>query len=222
MHARPLDVLHDTRDQDICAVADRVHLQLLALQVFVHQNRVILLITVDHRHKLFDLLIGDGDLHPLSAKHIGWTHQHRIAQPVCHLFRLLGSIDRAARRPRDLSLLQNPVKKLPVLRGVHILRLCPKNRHAHLHQALRQLDGRLASKLHHRAVGLLHIDNILYILRGQRLKVELVRNVKIGTHRLRVVVDDNGLIPFSGKRPGSVHGAVVELNPLSDTDGSGT
>ena len=31
MHARPLDMLHDSRNENVRAIADRVHLQLLAL-----------------------------------------------------------------------------------------------------------------------------------------------------------------------------------------------
>ena len=179
---------------------------------------MILLVAVDHCHKLLDFLIGNGDLHSLAAKHIGRAHQHRIAKPVGHGLCLLCRVNRTACSSRNLRLLQNPVKKLPILRRVHVLRLCAKNRHAHLHQAFRQLDSRLSAKLHHRTVGLLHIDDVLHILRCQRLEIELVRNVKVCAHRLRVVVDDDGFIAFPRKRPGGVHRTVVKLDALPDAD----
>ena len=57
MDAGALDMFHNARNQDIGAVANRIHLQLFALQVFVHQNRMFLLVAVDDRHKFFNLLI---------------------------------------------------------------------------------------------------------------------------------------------------------------------
>ncbi len=189
-----LYVLHDPRDQDVRAVAYSVHLQLLALQVLVDEDRVILRDAVDDLHELLDLLVGQRDLHPLSAKHVRRSDKHWISQAVCDRLCLLRRVDRAARRARDLRLFEDPVKQLPVLRGVDVLRLRPEDRHTHLHQALCELDRRLSAKLHHRPVRLLDVDDVLHVLRRERLKVELVRNIKVRAHRLGIVVDDDRLV----------------------------
>ena len=44
MDARTLDVLHDTRNQNRFAVADRVDLQLGTHQVFINQDRILNLV----------------------------------------------------------------------------------------------------------------------------------------------------------------------------------
>ena len=110
MDPRPLDMLHDPRDQDICAVADSIHLDLLSHQVFVHQDRMILCDPVNDADELFDVMIANGNLHSLASQHIGWPYQHRISQAVCHFLGFFGRIDRSPGRTRDLALLQDLVK----------------------------------------------------------------------------------------------------------------
>lgn len=61
-------MLHDTRNQDIGAVADCINLDLLALQIFINQDRMLLCDPVDDADKFIDVLIADGDLHTLSSR----------------------------------------------------------------------------------------------------------------------------------------------------------
>ena len=63
VNAGALDVLHDTRNQNIGAVADCINLDLLALQIFINQDRMLLCDPVDDADKFIDVLIADGDLH---------------------------------------------------------------------------------------------------------------------------------------------------------------
>ena len=62
-----LDMLHDTRDQDIVAITYGINLDFLTHQIFINQNRMLLLMAIDNLHKLNDILIRDCNLHPLSA-----------------------------------------------------------------------------------------------------------------------------------------------------------
>ena len=221
MHTGTLYVLHDARDQDIFAVADRIHFQLLTHQIFIDQHRMLLRIAVDDRHKLFHFRIGECDLHALPSQYIGRTHQYRIAQTVCHCLGFFRRKYGTAGRTRDLCLFQDAVKELTVFCSIHIFRLGPQDLNAHLHQRFRQFDGRLSAKLYHGTVRLFNIYDILHILRGQRFKIQLVRDVKVSADRLRVVIDDDRLISGSGKCPGRVYGAVIKFHTLSDPDGAG-
>ena len=117
-----------------------------------------------------------------------------------------------------LALLQDSIKQLSILRGIYIFCGCTENWNAHLQQSFRKLDRRLATKLYHRPVRFFHLYNILYILRRQRLKIQFICNVKIGTHRLRIVINDNCLIPSFPKCPCAVHRTIVKLNSLPDAD----
>ncbi len=219
--ARPLDVLHYAGDEDVRPVADRVDLDLLPLKVLVYQDRVVLRDSVYDADELLYLVIVKGDAHPLPAEHIRGAHQDGVAEAVRDLLRLLCGVDRAARRAGDFRLLQDAVEQLPVLRRVNVLRLCPKDFYAHLHKALGELYRGLPAELHHRAVGLFEPHYGLDVLGGERLEVELVGDVEVGRYRLGVVVYDDGLPPLPRERPGAVHGAVVELYALPDSDGAG-
>ena len=220
MDTRALDMLHDTRNQDILSIADRVYLNLLTLQILVHQNRMLLGDPVDDADELFHILIVDGNLHALAAQYVGRANQNRIAQLVCCLLCLLGGKYRMSLGSRNLTLLQNLVKELSVLCRVHIFRGSTKDGHAHLHQRLSQLDGRLSAELYHSSVRLLQTHDALHVLRSQGLEIQLICNIKVGTYRLRVIVDDNGLIAFFRKSPGTVYRTEVELDTLSDADGA--
>ena len=99
-------------------------------------------------------------------------------------------------RTWDLALLQNFVKQLPVLCRIHVFCGRAQDRHAHFHQRFCQLDGRLAAELYHCAVGLLQPHDGLHILRRQRLKIQLIRDIKVGAHRFRVIVDNDGFKTF--------------------------
>ena len=179
---------------------------------------MLLRIPVDHCHKFFDLLIGAGDLHSLTAQHVRRPYQNRIAQPVCHFFRLLRGKHRTACRTRYMRFLQNLIEQLPIFCRVYILRRGTKDRHSHFHQTLRQLNRRLAAKLHDRSIRLFQTHNMFHIFRCQRFKIQLVRNIKICADRFRIIVYDNRLIACFCKCPGRMHAAVIKLHALADTN----
>ena len=62
-----LDMLHDTRNQDIVAVTYGIDLDFLTHQIFVNQNRMFLLMPIDNLHKLNNIFIRDCNLHTLST-----------------------------------------------------------------------------------------------------------------------------------------------------------
>ena len=167
-------------------------------------------------------MVVDSNLHALSSKDVGRANQYRVAQFICHFLCLLGGKDRSSGRTWNLTLCKNLVKKLPVLCCIHILRRSTEDRNSHLHQRLGQLDGCLTTKLHNRSVRFFDVDDTLYIFRRQRLEVKFVRNVKIRADRLRVIVDNDRLVAFFLKGPGTVYGAEVKLDPLTDPDRAGT
>ena len=123
MDAGSFNMLHNTRNQDIRAVTHRIHFDFLPLQVFVNQNRMILCDPIDDIHKLFDLFIGNGDLHALAAQHVGGSYQNRITQSVCNLLSFLCRKYSAACCSRDLCFFQYLIKQLSVFSRIHIL--CP-------------------------------------------------------------------------------------------------
>ena len=217
-----LYMLHDTGNQDVGAVTDGIHLYFLAHDILVNQNRMFLGYLVDDADEFVDILIAYGNLHTLSAQHVGWPHQHRIAKLMGCFLCLLGRKYSMSCGPWDIALLQDGVKALPVLCRVHILCRRTQNGNSHLHQGFCQLDGCLSAELHHCAVRLLNIHDALHILRGKGFKIQLIRNIKVRADGLRIIVDNNGLIAFPAECPGTVDRTEVKFNSLSNTDWAGT
>ena len=79
VNAGTLDVFHDTRDQDVFAVAYGIDLDLLADNVFVDKDRMILRDLVDDADELVNIVVADADLHALAAKNVGRSYQNRVA-----------------------------------------------------------------------------------------------------------------------------------------------
>ena len=215
-------MLHDTRDQDICAVAYRINLNLFTHQVFIDQNRVILCDLVDGIDKFYDLIIIECNVHALSAKYIGRTNQYRITDAICCCFCFLSGVYGITCCSRNTCLLQNLIKELTVLSCINVFCFCTKDRHAHLHQALCQFDGCLSTELYNCSIRFFDVYDVLYIFRCQRLEIQFVSNIKVSGNCLWVVVDNDCLISGFCEGPCTMYGAEVELDTLSDTDRTGT
>ncbi len=183
---------------------------------------MLLCVAVDDRHELLDFLIIQGDLHALASENIGRAHEYRISELIRDFLCLLGSEDRRPGRTFDAAFLQYLVKNLAVLGCIDILRIGAEDRHTHLGEVRSQLDGCLSAELHNRVIRMLDVHDVLHVLRSERLKIKLVRDVKIRGDRLGVIVDDDRLVSSLRECPRRVHGAVVEFDSLTDADGAGT
>ena len=121
-------------------------------------------------------------------------------------------------RSWNSTLFKNLVKKLSVLSSVNVLCTCSENRNSHLHKALGELNRRLSTELDYSSVRLLQLNDILNILRCERFKVKLVRNIEVRTYSLRVVVYNDCLIAFLLECPCAVNRAVIKFDTLTDSD----
>ena len=74
MDSRSLNVLHDAGDEDVLAVADGIHFDLLTHDVFVNQDGMLLSDLVDDADEFVDVLVVYGNLHSLAAQHVGGAH----------------------------------------------------------------------------------------------------------------------------------------------------
>ena len=221
MDARTLDVFHHTRNEEVLAVADGVHLALGAHQVFVHQHRVRHIhMAGDDGHVFPHIVLIVGDDHILSAQHVGRTQQHRVAQLCAGGQCLLTGEHRVALRARNAALFQQRVETLPVLRLVDGVRTGAQNLHTQLCQVFCQLDGRLAAELHHTGPWLFRGDDMLHAFFRERVEIQTVAGIEVRGDGLGVVVDDDSLAAVAFQHPCAVHAAIVELDALPDADGA--
>ena len=72
MDSGPFYMLHNAWYQDILSVAYGIHLDLPSWRYLSTRNRVILGNPVDDADELVDIMVADGNLHPLASKNVGW------------------------------------------------------------------------------------------------------------------------------------------------------
>ena len=99
--ARPLDVLHDAGDEGLAAVADGVHFDLSALEVFVDKDRLAPSYLYRLLHVADELARPLDDFHGPPPQDVAGPHQHRIADGLGHDQRILDAGDAGARRLGD-------------------------------------------------------------------------------------------------------------------------
>ena len=118
----------------------------------------------------------------------------------------------------DAAAVQNRVEALAVLGGVDGVGAGAEDGDAVFAEGFRQLDGSLPAKGHDHAERPFQTDDVHHVLRRERFEVKAVGRVEIGADRLGIVVDHHDRVPQSLQRPHAVHGGVVELDALADTD----
>ena len=221
MYARTLNVLHDAGDQYVRTVANSVHFQFTAHEIFIAQNGVFNALREDDIHIAIDVVGRERDGHVLSADDIGRAQKDGIFQRFRRAEGLFLGHDRDALRAGNAVFFQKNVKPLSVLGNVHAVGGRAEDADAVGREIGTQIDGGLSAERDDDAVRLLHVDDVLDVLRRQRFKVKPVRGVKVGRNRLGVIVDDDDFIAELFQGPYAMHGGIVELDALSDADGTG-
>ncbi|MNB99624.1 hypothetical protein D3C75_469130 [compost metagenome] len=218
MDACALHMLHDARNNNRFTVADRVNLNLFAEHVTVNQHRMLRIDFDRFNHVGHQFIVVIHDLHRTSAQYVRWTHQHRIAEGLGCFYCLACIGYCLAFRLCDIQTGQQCFEPLAVFSFVDARQAGSEDVHTGCRQRRSKVDGRLAAELHDNPDRILLGNDVHYIFKEQRFKIQPVRRIEIRRHRLRVVVDNNGLIAGVLDRPYRVNSGVVELNPLADTD----
>ena len=226
-----LHVFHDAADDDLTGViADGVHVDLGGvLEESIDQHRTfggqatLLAQTAETRqfgHGPGEVIAIVDDLHGPTAQYVTGSHQHREADTVDDVERLLQVDGRATRRLRDVQRRAQRVPLLAVLGEIDGRRRGSRD----------QLDGDLARQLqrclatqrhdHLRGAttggGGLGGDDVEHVLLRERLEVETIAGVVIRRHRLGVAVHHHRLEAGVAQGERRVHAAVVELDSLTD------
>ena len=223
MNTGLLDMLQNAADVDLFAIAQGVDIGLdRTLQEAIEVHRVVGANARGLGHVIAQMLGIVGDHHAAAAQHVARTHQQWVADVRGHGLGLLKRGGLARRRVHDTQLVEQSGEALAVLGKIDGVGLGTHDVHAALLEHACQLKRGLAAERHYDAVGTLNVDNVHDVLVGERLKVQAVGRVVVGRNGLGIAVDHDGLKAAGGQRIARMHAAVVELNTLADTVGTGT
>ena len=180
MHTRVFDVLHDAADHDVGAVTQSVDVRLeRVFQESVDEHRVLgrrldgpLEISPQRGLVVYDL-------HGPSAEHIAGADQHGVPHGLGHGKRLFNARGYAVVGHTRTDLTADLVKALPVFGTVDRLDRGPQDRGAQPGELSGELERGLPPELHDDALRILALDDLQRVLEGQRLEVELVRDIEV-------------------------------------------
>ncbi len=218
MNSCALDMLHDARNQIVSAVADGIYFHFNAHHVFVNEHRIFNSAGQNDIHIFFYVRIAISNDHILPAQHVRRSQQYRITQIFRCFQRFIQLEHRFSFRTGNFTSLQQFIEAFSVFCFINTFCRCAQNMHAGFFQMLSQADGGLSAELYNGAPRFFRFDNGIHIFWCQRIKVKPVRSIKVCGYCFWIVVNNNGLIAFLFQRPHAMHRAIVELNPLANTN----
>ena len=214
---RLFHVLHDAADDDLLAVAYRIHVHLHSqVQKSVQEHGTLVGHADRLSHVLPEIVLLVDYLHGPATQHVGRPHHQRIPHFPGHPDRLFGGPRRAVRRLFQAKALDELLEPLPVLGQVDGIGTRSDDRHARRLQRPGQLERRLAAVLHDHPQRLLPVHDGQHVFQGERFEVQAVGGVEIRGYRLGIAVHHDGFEPGFLECEGGVNAAVVELDPLPD------
>src|SRR5690606_20908778 len=217
VHAGLLDMLHDSTNHHLLAVADCVHVDFhRIIEETVEQYRRFIRDRYRILHVVTQLVFVVDDFHGATTEYIGRAHHQRITDLRRQLAAILDTACRAVRRLLQAELVDHLLETLAVFRFVNRIRAGTDNRHASGLQCACQFQRRLATVLHDHTLRLFLVDDFQHVLERYRLEVQAIGGVVIGGHGFRVTVDHDGLVTVFTHRQRGVHTAVIKFDALAN------
>ena len=181
MDAALLDMLHDSADDALLAVAERVNVDLGRIgEEAVKEDRRL----VGDDYGLLEVAAQVGlvidDFHGAAAEDIGGSYHQRIGDAVCDLHSLLDGGCGAVLRLQEVEALHSLLEALSVLGAVNRVRAGADDGHAGSLEGSRELERGLSAELDDYSGRLLDAADLEDILKGDRLEIKPVRGVVVG------------------------------------------
>ena len=183
MDTGTVNVLHNTGNQYVFAVAYSVDLNLLTHKIFIYKHGVLGQIgngTGYDTHKLSYVIVACGNLHALTAENVARSYQYGITERMCRRESLVYGKHSMSLRSLNVAVFEYLVKTLSVLCGVNVVGVGTENRDSEVVKRFCELYSGLTAELNYCAVWFFRLDYIGNVFGSQRLKIKLIGNVEIG------------------------------------------
>ncbi len=181
MHAGFLDVLHNSADNGLLAIGNRIDVDLdCFFQKLVDQHRPARRNVDGFVHVARQRRFVVTDFHRAPAEHVAGANEHRIADSRRHLAGPFEVGRRAVGRLQQTAFLQDGLEAFPIFGGIDHFRAGADDLHAGRFQAASQVQRRLTTELHDDAVRLKTVADVEHVFGCQRLEEQDVRGVVVG------------------------------------------
>ena len=225
MDARFLDMLHDSADDYVFAVGERVYVYFnCVFEEMIDEHRAVLRILDCLFHVADDSFFIVGNDHGASAENVGGTHQHWVSNSIGTRDGFFDRGCHGARRLRDIEFVKQFAEAFAIFSEIDMLWRCPNNADARGLQRQRKVQRCLPAELHddpdRRSRRRFVFANREHIFEGQRFKIQAVAGVVIGGDGLGIAIDHDRLVAVVAKCECRMAAAVIEFNSLPYSIGS--
>src|SRR6476660_3744901 len=173
MYARFLDVLHNSGDQHIFGIGQRVYVNFRRIfqepideyGPFLRENHCL-------AHIAPDRLFLVGNYHGTAAKYVTGTDEHRISYMPRYFARTFHTGRSPVFGTWNTESLEQLAKELTVLGQIDVFGIGADDGNAQFFQRDRQIQGSLPSELHDHTVGLFRVIDIQHMLESEWFKIQ--------------------------------------------------
>ena len=187
MNAGALDVFHHGANHHVGTVGERINVGFE--RVFkkpVDKHRPVF----TDQHRSFEIACQRRgivhNLHRPAAEYIRRSHKNGIPDPFRDRERFVNTGRRPIGRLCDPELTGERLESPPILGDVDRVRARAENANTGSLKTTRQFQWCLSAELNDHANRSLPRNDLEHVLQRERFEIQLVRNVEIGRHRLRI------------------------------------
>ena len=180
MNTRSFNVLHNSGDKHIFAVAYRVNFNFFADNVFVNQHRSVL-INFNGGFKISpERFFICNNLHCTSAQNVTRPHKHGISDFLRRQNSVLDVCYRMAFGLRDFKLCHNLFKRISVFGSFNCQNVRSDNLNTSLFKRFGKIYCSLSAERRNNARRLFKLNNIHNVFNRKRFKIKLVARCVVG------------------------------------------
>ena len=146
MNTGTLNKLHNTCNEHVLTVTDRIYLDLFTLNVVVNENRLVLIDLNRSSKVVTKLVFVAHDTHCASAKHEGGANKNGISDSLRNLNTVLNLGNRLTLGLGNTERGEDFLKGVAVLRTLDSLAVCADDLNSAGSKRLRKVDSSLSAE----------------------------------------------------------------------------
>ena len=174
MDSRPLDVLHDPRNQNRLTIAYQIDFGFFTEKVLVNEDRLTRVRGLRFHVKTLQVLFAENDFHRSSTKDETWSNEDWVTHFFGNDSRFRERPNRFPFWPLKIQLFQQSIKQFPVFCFGDGSRRGSQNLNAAIRKALSKIDRGLSAELANDADRLFVANDVHHVFESYGFEIEPV------------------------------------------------